>query len=281
MISTADLARSEKIVPGRASATLTALALVLTTALVLVPPRLADSGKDGFADQDKLRQALRDGFVAYWNSGEGTRPPALTSVIDYWFRFHVVKGVIAALLLVTLVALAALLWKAYLRAGGFGVAQQSTLATAGGVVSMFASAALLVVIANIQGAVAPFSSLLPMLPSGANDPRLATAVEQIRQQLTESDGTTPPVDDIIGDFARYHVTVAVLAAILATTALGLTVVSWRRFARSADTRTRRLLCASGIVTALLSPASIVLLAANTSAAMHSATALSAFFDGSW
>lgn len=281
MVSSAAPARSDKIVPGRALGALTALVLLLVTALVLAPPPLADTGNRSFADQNELRQALRDGFVAYWNSGGSTRPPALTSVIDYWFRFHVAKGVIAVLLLVTLVALAALLWKAYLRAGGLSAGQQSALATAGAVISMFAFGALLVVIANIQGAVAPFSSLLPMLPSGANDPQLTTAFDQIRQQLTESTGTTPPVDDMVGDFARYHVTVAVIAAILAITALGLTAVSWRRFVRSADTRSRRLRCASGIVTALLSLASTVLLAANTSAAMNSTTALSAFFNGSW
>ncbi|MFE5284973.1 hypothetical protein ACFRAQ_08390 [Nocardia sp. NPDC056611] len=281
MVGSAAPVRFDTIVPGRALGALTALVLVLAAALVLAPPPLADTGNRGFADQDTLRQALRDGFVAYWNSGGSTRPPALTSVIDYWFRFHVVKGVIAVLLLVTLVALAALLWKAYLRAGGLGAGQQSALATAGAVVSMFAFGALLVAIANIQGAVAPFSSLLPMLPSGANDPQLTTACDQIRQQLTESTGATPTVDDMVRDFARYHITMAVIAAILAITAVGLSAVSWSRFVRSADTRSRRLLCASGIVTALLSPASLVLLAANTSAAMNSTTALSAFFDGSW
>ncbi|MEU1208651.1 hypothetical protein [Nocardia sp. NPDC005825] len=281
MASSSAPARSDTIVPGRAVGALTALALALVTALVLAPPLLADTGNRGFADQDQLRQALRDGFVAYWNSGGSTRPPALTSVIDYWFRFHVVKGMIAALLLVTLIALAVLLWKAYLRAGGLGAGRQSALATAGASVSLFAFAALLVVIANIQGAVAPFSSLLPMLPSGANDPELASAFDQIRRQLNESTSATPPVDDMVGDFARYHVTVAVIAAVLAITAVGLTIVSWRRFVRSANTRSRRLLCASGIVTALLSAASLVLLAANTSAAMNSTTALAAFFDGSW
>ncbi|MFE3105403.1 hypothetical protein [Nocardia tengchongensis] len=260
---------------------LTAVVVVLAAALVLAPARLADSGSAGFSDQDTLRRALRDGFVAYWNSGDGTRPAGLSSVIDYWFRYHVAKGVIGALLFVALIAVATLLWKAYLRAGELGVAQRSGLVAAGALVSVFALVALLVVIANIQGAVAPFSSLLPMLPSGADDPQLGAAFEQIRQQLSGATGTTPPVDDMVSDFARYHITVAIIATVLAITAVGLAAVSWTRFARSADTRTRRVLCVSGIVTTLLATASIVLLAANTSAAIHSTTALSAFFDGSW
>ncbi|WP_433561129.1 hypothetical protein ACQP1O_26325 [Nocardia sp. CA-151230] len=262
-------------------AALAVLAVVLTTAVVLAPAWLADSGPGDFADQHMLRRALRDGFVAYWNSGDRAHPPALASVIDYWFRYHVAKGAIAAVLLIVLIALAALLWKAYPRADGLGVAQQSALVTAGTLVSLFALAALLVVIANIQGAVAPFSSLLPMLPSGANDPQLAATFDQIRQQLAGTASTTPPVDDMVSDFARYHVTMASIAAILATTALGLTAVSWKRFTPSADTRTRRILCASGIVTALLSLAWFVLLAANTTAAIHSTSALSAFFNGNW
>ncbi|MEU6586201.1 hypothetical protein [Nocardia sp. NPDC046763] len=281
MPSSVALTRSASIIPGRALAVLTALALVLTTALVLAPAWLADSGPSDFADQHKLRRALRDGFVAYWNSGNRTHPPALISVINYWFRYHVAKGAIAAVLLIVLIALATLLWKAYLRAGGLGAAQQYALVTAGTLVSLFALAALLTVIANIQGAVAPFSSLLPMLPSGANDPQLAATFDQIRQQLTEATGAAPPVNDMVSDFTRYHVTMAIIAAILATTALGLTAVSWKRFARSADTRTRRILCGSGIVTALLSLASIVLLTANTTSAMHSTSALSAFFNGGW
>ncbi|MEV0462940.1 hypothetical protein AB0I30_17240 [Nocardia tengchongensis] len=92
---------------------LTAVGLVLATALVIAPARLADSGSGGFSDQHTLRPALRDGFVAYWNSGDETRPAGLSSVIDYWFRYHVAKGVIGALLFVALIALAALLWKAY------------------------------------------------------------------------------------------------------------------------------------------------------------------------
>ncbi|WP_369640700.1 hypothetical protein [Nocardia sp. JMUB6875] len=197
-------------------------------------------------------------------------------MIDYWFRYHVVKGAIAGALLVALVVLAALLWKAFVRGAMLGAAQRIWLATAGSLVGLFAFAALLAVIANIQGAVAPFSSLLPMLPSGADDPQLSAVFDQIRQQLAGDGTTSAPVKDMVDDFARYHVAVAVMAAISAIIA-----VSWRKFVRASEARARRVLCAAGIVSALLGSAAVVLLIANTTAVIHSTSALAAFFNGSW
>lgn len=281
MTGSAISTRSAGVVPGRALAGLTAVAVALGFAFVLAPGPLAESGSDGFADQGKLRRALRDGFVAYWDSGDQGRPPALTRVIDYWFRYHVVKGAIASALLVVLVVLAVLLWKAFVRGAMPGAAQRIWLAMAGSLVGLFAFAALLAVIANIQGAVAPFSSLLPMLPSGSDDPQLSAVFDQIRQQLAGNGGTSAPVKDMVDDFARYHVAVAVMAAILMITAIGLSVVSWRKFTKSADARIRRVLGAAGIVSALMGSAAVVLLIANTTAVIHSTSALAAFFNGSW
>lgn len=281
MTGSAVSTRSANVVPGRALAGLVAVAVALGFAFVLAPGPLAESGSDGYADQGTLRRALRDGFVAYWDSADRGRPTALTGVIDYWYRYHVIKGVIAGALAVALIVLAALLWKTFVRGAMLGAAQRIWLATAGSLVGLFAFAALLAVIANIQGAVAPFSSLLPMLPSGADDPQLSAAFDQIRQQLAGNSGTSAPVQDMVDDFAQYHVAVAVMASILAITAIGLSVMSWRKFARSADARVRRVLCAAGIVSALLGSAAVVLLIANTTAVIHSTSALAAFFNGSW
>jgi hypothetical protein len=51
----------------------------------------------------------------------GLELPAGTAAgADYWFRFHLVKGGIAALLLIVLVALGVVLWRTSLRANGSG-----------------------------------------------------------------------------------------------------------------------------------------------------------------
>ena len=122
-------------VPGRALATLVALVAGLGVAFVLAPPWLAASEQAGDpTNQSQLVAAFRAGVVAYWRSGDSTYPPQLQRVVDYWFRFHLVKGGIAALLLIVLVALAVLLWRTYLRTDGLGSGGRAALVTAGAAV---------------------------------------------------------------------------------------------------------------------------------------------------
>jgi len=241
----------------------------------------------GFVDKRHLIEALREAFVEYWRSGDRDFSPDLERVVEYWFRYHVAKAVIAAILLIVLVALGVLLWKAFLRAGGFWVGKRVALASAGVVVTMLALFSLATVMANVEGAVAPFASLLPMLADGATDGELADTLTQVRQRLADSlnaGGPTPPaIGVMISDFSRYHVALAVVAAIVAVVLIGISVVLWRRFARtgSSDRRTRRVLGSFGALSALLSLVVIVVVVANTTTAADPAPALLAFFDGGW
>ncbi|MEU6758203.1 hypothetical protein [Streptomyces sp. NPDC046685] len=84
------------------------------------------------------------------------------------------------------------------------------------------------------------------------------------------------------DFARYHAAMAVIAGVVALALVGASVALWRRRARTAssDRRTRGLLGALGVVSAVSSPAVLVVAVANTTAA-DPAPALAAFFDGGW
>ncbi|MBO4209944.1 hypothetical protein GSF22_28715, partial [Micromonospora echinofusca] len=148
-------------VPGRVLATLGALAVLLATAFVVAPPVLAGRPGGGFADRRHLSEALRGAFVGYWRSGDPDLSPALTRVVDYWLRYHLAKAVIAALLLAVLVALGIRLGRAFRRDGGPGAGRRGALASAGIVVTVLASFSLALVMANVQGAVAPFASLLP------------------------------------------------------------------------------------------------------------------------
>lgn len=275
-------------VPGRAVATLVALAVALGAAFVVAPRTLASSrAGGGFADERDLAEAFRAAFVEYWRSGDREFSPGLERVVDYWFRYHLVKAVIAAVLLSVLVALGVLLWRAFLRAGGLRMGRRATLGSAGVGVGMLALLAVAAVMANVQGMVAPFASLLPMLAIGDSDGDLAPTLDQVRQQLADSRaaGGAPPaaLDVMIGDFSRFHLALAVVATFVAVVLVGLSAMSWRRRARTrqSDRRTRRVLTWSGALSASLALVVIVLVVANTTTAADPAPALLAFFDGGW
>jgi hypothetical protein len=272
--------------PGRALAALAGLVASLSAAFVAAPPRLAAIGPAGApTDRDSLVAAFRTAAVGYWRSDDRSYPPALQRVVDYWVRFHLIKGGIAALLLIVLGALAVLLWRTYLRVDGLGTGGRTALASAGTAAPMLTLSALAVVMANIQGAMAPFASLLPFLMGGPPDASLAGPLAQARRQLAGShrtDGYTPPaLDAMVGDFVRYHAALAVVAAVVVVGLLGLGVVFWRGFARvgPADRRTRRVLGGLGVFSAVSSLIMAVVLVANVRTATDPAPALLGLLNG--
>ena len=273
-------------IPGRVVALLAVLAVALAAAFVAAPRVLASIGPGGgFAGRRDLVHALRESFIGYWRSGDRDLSPGMDRVVEYWFRYHLAKAAIAALLLIVLVTLGARAWQAFLRAGSGGTAQRFALASAGVVVTMLALLSLLVVMANLQGAVAPLSSLLPMLTDGATGTRLTGTLHQVRQGLARSPGTDgpPALHVMISDFALYHVAMVVIAAIVAAVFIGISALLWKRFARREPSgrRARRLLGSFAVLSALLSLAMIVLAVANTTVAVHPAPALLTFFQGGW
>ena len=274
------------VIPGRALTTLAALTVALAAAFVAAPRMLASIGPGGFAGRHDLVAALRESFVQYWRNGDRDLSPDLERVVDYWFRYHLAKAAIAAILLIVLVSLGVLVWKAFLTAGDRGAGTKGALAVAGVVVTMLAVLSLTAVMANIQGIIAPFSSLLPMVTAGATGVRLTGTLDQIRQQLagaTSAGGhTSPALETMISDFARYHVAMAVIASIVAAILIGVSAVLWRTFTRSKPSRrTRRVLGSFGALSGLLALALIVVAVANTATAADPAPALQAFFEGGW
>ncbi|WP_329264696.1 hypothetical protein OG223_51555 [Streptomyces sp. NBC_01478] len=287
------LSRSAEV-PGRALPVLVALAVALGAAFVLAPSRLAAIGTDGgLSDQRNLIDTLSPAFVKYWKSGDQEFPPDLERVVDYWFRFHVVKGVLAAALLIVLVALAVRLWKAFLRPSGPGVrAGGRGFAAAAILVSVLALVSLAALMANVQGATAPFSSAASLLPLGAPSGQLAGAIDQIRQGLVHYPSTSGrnavALKVMVDDFGLYHAVLAVMAFIVAVVLVGLSVMSWRRFAATgasgsaaSDGRTRRTMRWFGVLSALLASAAIVVAVANTGTAADPAPALLGFYKGGW
>jgi heme/copper-type cytochrome/quinol oxidase subunit 2 len=280
-------------VPGRALTALGALAVALGAAFVLAPGRLAAKGSErGFAEQHNLVDALRPAFVEYWRSGDRAFPPDLQRVVDYWFRFHVVKAVLAAALLIVFVVLGVLLWKAFLRSNGPVARGRVALASVAVVVSVLALVSLAAAMANVQGAIAPFSSLTSMLPLGAPGGQLTGAVEQIRQGLADYPDTggqnAVALRVMVDDFGLYHEVIAVLASIVAVALIGLSVMAWRGFAAAGasgdgavEGRTRRTMGWFGVLSALLALAVIVVAVANTGTAADPAPALLDFYRGGW
>ncbi|WP_091609735.1 hypothetical protein [Micromonospora mirobrigensis] len=264
------------------------MATALVAAFVLAPPRLAAGGSGGeLGDQGRLVDALRAAFVEYWASGDRSFPPSLQRVVEYWFRYHLAKAVIAAALLIVLVTLGGLLWQAYLRAGGLRRRTRAVLASAGVLVTVLTTIATAAVMANVQGALAPFASLLPMLTDGPADGELTDTLAQVRQRLADSTSpgarNRPVIEAMISDFAHYHSAMAVIAATVAVLLGGVSLVLWTRRAATTppDRRTRRVLGSYGVASALLALAVTAVVVANATTAADPVPALRAFFAGGW
>ncbi|MBO3738631.1 hypothetical protein [Actinoplanes flavus] len=253
------------------------LAVVFAVAFVVAPaPLAALRPAGGFADEAHLAGRLRVAFADYWQSGDGPLSAGMAGVVDYWLRYHLVKATAAALLFAALAVLGTRLWKAFARGA-------SPLAAAGVVVTMSAVFSLALVMANVQGAVSPLASLLPMLVDGPGSGAADVTLAQVRQQLAAGGRASPPLQVMIDDFARYHVAMAVIAALVAAGLAAFGVVLWRRFAGTApaERRTRRVLASFGVLTGLLTLVAGVVAVANTTTAVDPAPALLAFFEGGW
>ena len=255
---------------------LAALVAVLIAAFVLAPATVAANRSTAdLTDQGRLIRAFRRAFVGYWASGDRAFDPATQRVVDYWFRYHVAKAALAAALVVALVALGVLIWRAFLPARGV---RAGALAAGGVAVTGLAVLSLAAVLANIHGLAAPFGSLLPML-FGGSDAALTGTLTQVRQQLAA--GHHPPALDVItGDYVRFHAVMAVEGSIVVIALIALTVLLWWRFRRSTG-RARAVLAAYGVFTPLLSLALAVVVLANATTAAHPQPGLEGFFAGGW
>ena len=258
---------------------LVVLVAALLVAFVLAPATLATNGSTtDLAAPGRLISAFRGAFVAYWRSGDGVFEPGLQRVVDYWFRYHIAKGLIAAALLVVLVVLGVLIWRAFLRASG---PRAMALATGGALATALAVLSLATVMANVQGVAAPFGSLLPVL-IGTSDGPLRGAVAEVGQQLPQW-STRPALEPIMSDYVRYHAAMAVEGAVVLVVLIALTVLLWRGFTRTdrAERRTRRLLASYGVLTPLLSLAVALVAVANATTTADPLPGLEGLFAGGW
>jgi hypothetical protein len=226
----------------RRNAGLLTMAIFLAAAFFLAPPLLLGPGRLG----DFPRA-----FVAYWYSGGPDLPPDLQHLVDYQFRYHLARVVIALPLLAVLVTLAVLLRRFRLPIGALALV------------------AAVLLIANVQGAVSPFGTLLPILASGPADADLAVVLAQVRDQL-HNGPASPALDVMLDEYVRWHVAKGVLVGLLAAVLIGLSVVAWRR--------RRRWL---SLLTAVLAMAALVVVAANVTTVMNPIPPFLLLLQGSW
>jgi hypothetical protein len=249
-----------------------ASAAALAAAVFLVPFRAASAlTGGGFTSRDALVDSLSSAFVGYWTAGSTAVGPDLGAVVSFWASFHMVKAALAGLLLVALVVLCVRTWGAY--TGAATTARRLVLGAVEVVASMLAMVALVFLVANVQGAVAPLSSVLGLLPTGSSDPVLAGTITQVRDDLVAG-ASTPALDGLVHDFAAYHLAMACLGAAVTVGLLVTAVLLWRRLV------SRRLLRATVVVAVVASALLFgVITAANLSTVAHPAPALLGFFEG--
>ncbi|MFE2351642.1 hypothetical protein [Kitasatospora cineracea] len=227
--------------PRRRDAGLLAAAVLLAAAFFLAPPLLVPGGSGDFPHE----------FLAYWSSGRRAFPPGLQHLVDRQFHDHLVRVLLTVPLLAVLVALAVRLRRFRLLFGALALV----------------AAALLV--ENVQGAVSPFGTLLPLLASGLAKPDRVALLAQVRDQLGH-DPVSPALRVMLDEYVRWHMVKAVLCGLLASVLLGLSVAVWRR--------RHRWHC---LLTALLAAAALVVVAANVTTVADPDPGLMSLLQGDW
>lgn len=160
-------------------------------------------------------------FPSWLLAGRAEYTPGLQSLVDDWQRYHLVKAFFAALLL----ALALYL-------GQRALALIPTV----------------LLIANVQGIVAPLSSAFSLLGDrvSESDGPLAEALSLMRRQLRGE--RSPAVQALVDDFARYHLAVVVMAGVLTVVLMVFAVRAWRQDRRRWAAATLVAAVVAGVVT---------------------------------
>ncbi|WKG12456.1 hypothetical protein QX204_13695 [Nocardia sp. PE-7] len=235
--------------PTRSSiALLTISGAGLVAAFVLGPAALLRERYPRFDNESALSAALGESLTVFWQNGSRSLPSELAELSDYWFRWHAIKIVISALLIVVLGLLAASLWNLFLgteirkRWVSIGCAVAAMSAT---VLALF-SVVLLVL--NIQATVVPLVALLPLLPEEQADGALAQTLLQISRAVDEPgnpQADSPAVLTLLEQISRYHWTMIIEATALSAAVGTASVIGYRRYvaARDADRPRRRFMYA--------------------------------------
>lgn len=247
-----------------------ALAVGSTAAAFLVPWHAA-SAITGltWAGPSDFAGSVGHAFVADLASGvpapgvQGSS--ALTDPTRFWRWFHIAKAVLALAALVSASMLVTRAWRARRATSTFARRLAWTAVT--GIGGVVAALSVVLVVANVQGTVAPLSSVLSFLPFSGRSPALAKAATALNSSIG-SGHPTSTASAIVRDFATYHAVVAVLLALI-TVIAGVATV---RVARGRRWASLVVLASTMMILAILTTA-------NASTAVAPAPALQSFLAG--
>ncbi|MFT4137074.1 hypothetical protein [Microbacterium sp.] len=258
-------ARWGDIVPGLGVA-------ALAVAVMTVPPVVAEWTSGGRVSVSGLAESVSIGFEQWMLSGTASPGSVLTDATVFWAVFHIAKALLAIALLCALIAVGRRIWSRAVQAQGR--LARRTWVTVGVLGAWLPVLTLLVAVANVQGSIAPLSSVLSFLPI-----ETTPAIEQVRAELaTGAYGSVTTA--LVEDFRMYHVVLVGLLLVAITGVLATIVLMVIRRARLPEHHwmLRRVLSSGAVALTLLTAALGLLLLANLSTVADTATALAGFFN---
>jgi hypothetical protein len=241
----------------------------LTAAAFLAPWHVA-SAITGltWAGPSDLARSVGDALVTDWASAvlaPGVQASsALTEPTRFWRWFHITKAVLALAALVPALALVTRASRAGRAASSR--ARRCAWVTVTAVASLVAALGAVLVVANVQGAIAPLSSVLSFLPLSDGSPGLVDTAAALEASVGSAHPTST-ASAIVRDFAAYHAVAALLLALVAV----LAGVAALRVARARRWGPAVLLAATVAIVAVLT-------VANTGTAFAPTAALQSFLS---
>lgn len=257
--------------PSPSTRTLSAVAAVLLVLTAVLPSAVAGLiGRSTGVTIAGLPATVSDGLDRWLASGAAEPDAVFSSAVRFWATFHGAKALASAGLLVSLVLLLSRLWAAYGIARTRG--RRIALSVTGIGVTLLSAVTILVVIANVQGTLAPLSSVLSFLPGSAPTPAMTSVHDQLA-----AGATTPMLSTLIGDFRTFHAAV-VGCAVLALVGLASAArFIWIRWARIPAPRRRRVVVVAELPVIAMAMFIGLVLLANLSTVADTPSALAAFF----
>ena len=192
-----------------------------TAAAFLVPWHAALAITDlSWAGPDALAGSVGHALVSDWAADVAApgvqASSALAEPTRFWRWFHVIKSVLALAALAAAGVLAIRASRAKRAASTPALRFGWALVVVGG--GVVASLNALLLVANLQGAIAPLSSVLSLLPFSDRSLALSDAVSALSASIGSGQPTVTATA-IVRDFATYHAAVAVLLALVTVMAV--------------------------------------------------------------
>ncbi len=257
--------------PQRGLSAWTLAAVALAVATMTLPSLVAEWSSSGRITIAGLVETVSVGFTRWVVSGTASPDVPLADALSFWGIFHIAKAVLATALLCALMVVGHRVWTRATRAETS--AARAAWVSVGVLGAWLPLLTLLIVLANIQGAVAPLSSVISFLPISTTP-----EVDEVRTELAA--GAYGPVTGaLIADFRAYH---AALTACLVVVIVGLAAsIVWMLVRRARTPRgsrlVRRSLTSGAIAVTLLTATLGVIMLANLSTVLDTAPALAGFF----